>query len=395
MEDRRDHPLRRGVANVFLVLLSTLLTYFLIQSTFYSFLLPSLSLNLLTFMPETTGVLMQNSKAHYLPQDYVALLGDSYAEGVGDWLLQANGNRAKPFHSANVIHDATGRDVVSFGKEAYGSAQELVLAPARLFPAKHCWIFPAIEPPREMFLYFYEGNDVFDNDMVLSDARQIFNSGSAETVERYLKEKMAAPPGWWACQLHLADTAVRMATFAYRYYVEGVELPAARPNENTLLVAGQTIAAPTLQGPPVRLSEAEIQRTMPVLALGLAWIENRFPDIPLTIVYLPGPLPVYRHAGETVSYHRSIEPSTVVPLAKVLRTSDLVCNMVRTIALEHHAKFLDARPALRAAATTQVVHGPRDWFHFNEAGYRTLGNLVVERMRGGAESDACGPLADK
>jgi hypothetical protein len=69
---------------------------------------------------------MQNSKDHYVPHDYIALLGDSYAAGVGDWLLAGGGLSDKPYHSANVIHDLTHRDVASFGRVNIGSAQMMV-----------------------------------------------------------------------------------------------------------------------------------------------------------------------------------------------------------------------------------------------------------------------------
>src|SRR5262249_61934849 len=42
--------------------------------------------------------------------------------------------------------------------------------------------------------------------------------------------------------------------------------------------------------------------------------------------------------------------------------------------------FIDARPALRRAAAKAPVHGPRDWNHPNELGYRTLGTLVAEKL---------------
>jgi lysophospholipase L1-like esterase len=43
---------------------------------------------------------------------------------------------------------------------------------------------------------------------------------------------------------------------------------------------------------------------------------------------------------------------------------------------------------LRQAATKQLVHGPVDWVHFNEQGYRALGRALADR--GDSQSvDAC------
>jgi hypothetical protein len=108
--------LRQHLLNTILITASLSCTYLVVELVFFRILLPQLSLNLKTHLPDTAGVLVQASKAGFIPHDYIALLGDSYAEGVGDWLLQVNGDRTKPYHSANIIREATGRDVVSFGR---------------------------------------------------------------------------------------------------------------------------------------------------------------------------------------------------------------------------------------------------------------------------------------
>jgi hypothetical protein len=46
------------------------------------------------------------------------------------------------------------------------------------------------------------------------------------------------------------------------------------------------------------------------------------------------------------------------------------------------------RPALRAAAAKALIHGPRDWNHFNDAGYRVLGETLAKSI-GDTASTAC------
>jgi len=128
---------------------------------------------------------------------------------------------------------------------------------------------------------------------------------------------------------------------------------------------------------------------MPVLGQSLAWLTARFPGVPVTMVYLPSPLSVYRHGKGSVAYQLGAEPSSTAPTSEVLRHSDMICGMVHAASVEQRVRFLDARPALSAAAATTVIHGPRDWYHFNEAGYRVLGNLLVERLLSGGGPNAC------
>lgn len=379
----------RALSSLLLVVVSIALCYIVLEFAFFRLLLPQLSVELIPFLPGSASVLVQDSKSGFQPRNYIALLGDSYALGVGDWLLEARSKGTNPFHSAHVIQQATGRDVVSFGREGYGSAQSLVYGPSRIFPDPPCWALPAIEAPRDMFVYFYEGNDINDDAAVVTYAGRAFGREDERAIARYLKEDQAFTPSWWQCRTHLAEAIERMAMFAYQVRIRGVTLPAARPIENTLVVAGRTVGAPALQGPALNFPKAGVERAMPVLAQSLAWITERLPRVPITVVYLPAPLSVYRHAGDTVAYQLRAEPSTAVPAARVTEHSDLICAMVHAVSVQRRVGFLDTRPALRAAAATTVIHGPRDWYHFNEAGYRLLGNLVVERLRSGGGPRTC------
>lgn len=383
---RHDALSRLGNAALFVLAIS--LGYLAIELVFFRLLLSSLPINLLPHLPDTVGVLVQNSKSHFLPRDYVALLGDSYAVGVGDWRWQVRGDRTKPFHSANIIHDAIGRDVVSFGKEGSDSAMGLVLQPARIFAGAQCFIFPDLEAPRAMFHYFYEGNDTSGDLGHLKAVQSRYGSTDDDAIDRYLAEELASVPAW-KCHVHLLDTMKRMAIFAYRYYVAGMTLTPDRRQENALVVSGKTIAAPPLQGPALDLDEEQIKTGMRLLARSLSWLTTRFPGIPTTVVYIPSPLTVYSHAGQSVSFHYGGDPGRPAPAALVKKNSDFLCSLVRAAADARGLGFIDTRPALRAAAANQTIHGPLDWFHFNEAGYRILGQLVVNRLQGDTSASQC------
>ena len=164
--------LRHFCANAALSVVSFLLTYLVCELLFFRFMLPSMSYNIRPHLPDRADFFMQNSKSHYAPHDYIALLGNSYAAGVGDWLLAGGGLADKPYHSANVIHDLTGRDVASFGRVNIGSAQAMVQRVTRILDDDYCYLFPEIETPGRFVVYFYEGNDFADNyELLLGDIK--------------------------------------------------------------------------------------------------------------------------------------------------------------------------------------------------------------------------------
>ena len=74
---------KRFCANATVSVVSFLLTYLVCEFLFFRFMLPSMSYNIRPHLPDRADFFMQNSKSRYVPHDYIALLGDSYAAGDG------------------------------------------------------------------------------------------------------------------------------------------------------------------------------------------------------------------------------------------------------------------------------------------------------------------------
>jgi hypothetical protein len=370
--------------NALLAIASTLLCYIALEYAVFRVALPYLPVDVRPHLPDMVDVLAQNSRAGYLPRDYIALLGDSYAEGLGDWLLQVGGDRTKPFHSADVIRQATGRDVVSFGKGGAGSAEALVWRPARIFPSHRCSVFPALEVPREMFVYFYEGNDVEDNVHFLSKVENRYRRTDADAIDRYLAEDYAVTTAWH-CHWQLADFMLTMGSFELRYRVIGLPVDncgTEAPRANRLIVGDRAVEAPALMGPSLLpVGDDPIRAGMDVLAHALSWLRMRFAGVPVTLVYVPSALSIYHLTGDSVSYCLGTNVVKTAPTDTVERNHDFIRDLARDIAAGQRVPFVDATPALRAAAFANVIHGPRDWDHLNEIGYRVLGSLVAAHVK--------------
>ncbi len=68
------------------------------------------------------------------------------------------------------------------------------------------------------------------------------------------------------------------------------------------------------------------------------------------------------------------------PKEQVTAASDTICEMIRTGSIGQGAGFLDARIAVRSVSGKELVHGPRDFKHFNRAGMSALGRIVAEQL---------------
>ena len=373
---------RRAIANTLLMCASALICYVAMEYTIFRVVLPVAALDIHSPLPAVADVLTQTSKSDYFPQDYIALLGDSYAEGYGDWLQQAGGKRNGPFHSAHIIHEQTGRDVVSFGIGGAGSAEAMVLRPAEVFPSSTCSIFPAIDHPRQMFIYFYEGNDIEDNLKFIAKVTRYYGRADPEAIDRYLNEQYASRP-FLGCHAKFAEATFKEAEFLSQYYITGYSVSYCGtpvPSRNHILVGDQTIETPSLQGAAPNQPDENIRLGMDVFAHSLAWLRKHFERVPITMVYVPSPLAIYRHAGDSVSFC-GFYGGGLVPKVLSERHHDLIRDMVARISADQRVDFVDATPALRAAARTTAIHGPRDWDHLNKIGYEVLGTLVATRFQ--------------
>ena len=73
-----------------LVLLSLAVTYLAASFFLFRLVISDLPINLRPHFPDLAEVFAQTSKAGTVPRDYIALLGDSYAEGQGDEIGRAH-----------------------------------------------------------------------------------------------------------------------------------------------------------------------------------------------------------------------------------------------------------------------------------------------------------------
>jgi hypothetical protein len=371
--------LKTALANALLLLVSVAVTYLVASFVIFRFLEPHLSLNLHPHFPDIAEFFAQTSKAGTVPRDYIALLGDSYAEGQGDGLLAANGDREKFVHSAHVLQRLTGRDVVSLGIGGAGSVQAMVRQPARILHGG-CFLYPQVEPPRQILVYFYEGNDLDENGYIV---RLVAAEGALtrETVARYVEAHYGAPPRL-RCFSDLGETMFKMAHFLITN-AESFETLRKPSAHNKVLAGGAAQAAPALQKPPVEMEPVALDASFTVFDVSLEWLRRNF-SAPVTVVYLPSPAAIYRHADPSVDVytHWPLNDVQLIAARDIDAASQRTCERIRALALARGARFLDMRPALRAAAASAVIHGPQDWNHFNAAGYRVLGETLAGSLDG-------------
>jgi hypothetical protein len=364
--------------------------------------LRSVPLRLQEYLPEDVRVFAQSSKTDVVPRDPVLLLGDSYAQGFGDWLLEADPNRNGPFHSAHVINRLTGRDVITLGVSGAGSAEGMAAFPAIAYAyTKHAW-YLRLPSPHVAVVYFYEGNDLNDNMRFL--AHRVERPDAADVVGQIDRSINAYPSTFpvhtdWRLHFPLLRFSYRMArhifaelTSAESTRLEPNDVAATQSDQpNIVEVAGHAIELPAnLQSPAMELTRPELARAALVYERSLVFLRKLLPGTPVLVVYLPSPLSTYRLLAPEVSIQRYlIDRATRYPKERVAEYSNAICLLIRAATIGQGAGFLDLRSAIRTASARDILHDPREFKHFNRKGMEVLGQMVAARINEPLAEESC------
>ena len=343
-------------------------------------------------LPAPMYVLSQRSKSGLLPRDWVLVLGDSYAEGHGDWLtaaLREGGN--PPFQATDVLHRVSGRDVLSFGSGGADNVASTAFMVSKRFASL---ARAGLSDPLDVLVYFYEGNDLTDD---LRAARRHFEleqRGPNGLDDAWLDAGIAerASKGFWSglpgnvLLPYLALDALRGGTAGglsnegkspVTPFAAGEELA-----ENVFTSGGEHyVFRGDPSGPALELDASETDLALRMFARSLAWCRTRFAGARVRVVYLPSPLACYEIVSPRVRARATIAGREKLhPAASVAPRSAELRRRVREIAEAQGVELIDASDALAARGREEPVHGPLDGHHFNLAGYTVLGELLSRAL---------------
>lgn len=375
---------------------------------FLRMVIPHLSLEKQSLLPPGLRPLAQSSKKGLLPHHYIAVLGDSYANGNGDWLLSVlkdHGN--PPYQSTHVLHEKTGRDVVSFGESGADSVYGLVTEPI-LYERyiNHSWLLN-LETPALFIHYFYEGNDFNDNNERLKPFKQ--EGGRLDTKKLYephvlddfIKNKAIyhggffndIAPSWSSWKLKYLTRNL----FLFQFLCGGLDCLSGKKRDlenldsikhltntsiNKVMIGEKAVTLPDgMQGPGMELDEEETLASAWVFERSLAALRSYYPNTPVLIAYLPSTLTAYRLLSKRVNLQSYMGRGHTFVTSDIFDRSDQLATMIRNATERQGAYFVDTRPALRHAARKELIHGPKDWLHFNQQGYTILGEEMAKIVR--------------
>jgi len=404
--------MRKTLARVTLAVASLLASYAVVEWFVFPRLLMHLSLPVYGVVGDVTLFLPQTSKQGLFPRDYVALQGDSYAVGLGDCLGGGSPATGDCPSLANLLHERSGRDVVSLAIPGAGSIDGLIADPAAQIAYGQALSRGRMQPPTTVLLLFYEGNDLDNN---LNDLqhhyverdydRSRFHERAyfAEFVRREFIGRnpihQAASELGFGDRLLFFQTLRRMgsamisgeSTFSTLNHGQSQETAKDRMSQRlpvdrhlVLTIGGEPHTVPYfLEHPSMFALPYEVETALRVFEQSLTLAMDSQPEANFGVLYLPSPLTSYDIASTSVSIEAfySDDRSTIIDTASLGPRSDDIAKRIQEITLAAGAEFEDGRPAIRQASAREMLHGPNDWKHFNERGYQALAEPAFELLQ--------------
>ncbi len=408
--------------NIALLFASIFLFIFILE-IFFTKVLNKLPLKFHGLINPRLFALVQSSKNSVIPENYIALVGDSNAAGIGEFYeAQKNNTLDNPgFHSAHFIHQKTRLDVISFGAAGSGSLRGLVAEPINQYLYINSRLAFSLEQPKKILVYFYAGHDL-DNNVKkveyyfkdLYDINQIYhpeyfrnfieeaivknhplpNSGSVwsnfifsefmvggikNLYNQYTIEKDTVNNNFFDLKTHnrnlqwdwdlLSEYPLR--TFSNIAVID----------EKEILLSSRT------QTPSIEMSPEQIKLGFYVFEQSLQYLSEFFNKSEVIVIHIPSPLSVYKlvlpKGPLLLQKILSQEGKYETRLKKIQNVGNATCLEIERITNKQNIKFLDITHAFKNAGKMKIIHGRLDFNHLSKSGYELLSDSIIQSFFNG------------
>lgn len=364
------------------------------------------------FLNHTSGIvhkLGQYSKEKVLPEDYIAIVGDSNVYGFGPLLYDNSWSMEQPsFAPHHFLYSSLDRDVLSFGYPGFGSFGVSLSMVHELKTLQKSWLWPKIEDPEAILFVFYEGNDLVNNlheleQRGVSMQKQI-NAELNIPLEKIFQSEHARleSTSSWTDQLATWNLASGIfKNYFSKFSADDASKIDNQPDEtaqetkskyissatsktNIAIIEGEEVRLGFCEDPALLLTKDETSYALKITASSLSYLIDEFPNTDIHFVYLPSSLSVYNLSDYNVTAapfnlvghprSGSFTPSEVADKNQFLRKH--CADMCTTLGIS----FFDCTELLAKDAKSTLLHGPRDPIHLNKKGYESFANAILYHL---------------
>ena len=407
----------------FLLCISSLTFILLIGEWLFPFFLTKIPLKFYGYLDRALLTLVQSSKNSVVPKDYIAILGDSYAAGLGEWLneeIKTNSLSNPDYGAAHILYNKLKRDVVNFGSGGTGSIEGLVSLPIVQLKSINSYSAFNLEKPNQILAFFFEGNDLEDNLRDLErfykpkyDMKKIYETKyfqeflKNEIVENHPLIRNVTVFDNLSFSSFLGKGLLNLFNKFWTeedYYEKNWQILKIKEKlyQLDLKKAVHTHPAHLINiasvdnkkwvfnkrnmGASLELSGEEISLGVYVFEQSLEFMRKYFEDSKISIIYIPSTLSSYQLLTLEESGLKKLKgfrSDYNLRLHTIKKRSKFICNKIEEIATKYNFGFLDAGKYIRRVTKKEILHGSVDQDHFNKKGYYVLSDGIIETFFSG------------
>jgi len=360
--------------------------------------------------------LAQTSKRSLIPEDYILLLGNSNAVGLGEWLNNSRNDRRNlwpDFHTAHILNNKPDIDVISLGGAGKASLINLVFSPITQFQYINSFLTFNLKMPKRIIVIFDEGNDVSRNIKELEklyyenfDKNRIYDT---EYFRKFLdtvfqdKNPYKTPQPYFKYFMfsRFIFKGIKGLFYESKYdanwrklveeqklhklnlsqvdrYPRGHFLNIALVDNEKWVFSNKNVK------PPIELANNEIRLGLYVFEQSLLYASSFFKDSKIDLVYLPSVTSSYNlllpeESGLSGIANFRLDQSY---LTKIKESEIFLVKEIESIAKKHGFGFIDVRNDVKKASKSLIIHGILDQNHFNKKGYHVFAESIIEQAEG-------------
>lgn len=386
--------------NTFILLISVIAGLLIIDLFFFKQIIPHLSLNKIVFLERPMRTMAQTSKKAFVPQKpYLAIVGDSYAKGNGDWFLNCDKSASPPppYQATHLMHKMLDTDIIAIARAGGDPIRTYTSDLANQYNyINSMWLYELPEPDMILF-YFYGGNDLNDSLIRLKryypdyDEARIRDPKFFKTwLDAYVDDNRRYFPLVNFTSAAYTGKAVaehldRLRDSVKSTFRDTTEQPSTVDwsQANVVSLNGKKHQLKTsLQNFSLELNEHDFTLGMYLFEQSLNYACALYPNAKKGVVYIPPVLDCYTFTSPYVLSTRKVTPEQQREVGVRMETE------VERIAKRHGLLFINTTPALRAAAKTRIIHGPKDFDHLNKDGYHVFASAIATALHKAGWSQA-------
>ena len=355
----------------------------------------SLPNNLLTYYPDTYD--NKNLKS------YVAVLGDSIAQGGGDAYL----SRKKDYSIIHHLHNSNNMNYLIFGRAGYGSISSVSNLIKQYKLSNHSYLFDDLNKPESILFIFNESFNLHaniteyrkfkkDNEKINEYVLRRINKNIELNNLDYLKNSYPILPflGKFyeyfeimfykiASAKNIEDVKLLVSSRLKKLFGKTIVLNDAPKNNltwiNSIKNHSNIKNIRPIQGASLHLTEDEIKTAIEIFFESMKYIQAWSGDKKIKIVYIPSAISSYMWNEPIVFFYRNHYAGFKTTNNKANNlNSTFIRKQIKNFSINNNIEFLDTTSEVFKNGEKLVLHGPLDWGHFNERGYKVISNFIIE-----------------